>query len=219
MINTIISMRGAVERPEFFGSQLAGETWANWRVLLIAIAGEELTAEELVIFQRLTNRQTAPVKAPAEFHGVIGRRGGKSRAMAVLASWLAGCKDHRAILAPHERALLPVLASTKEQAQNCFNFITGAIAASPLLRRLVEGQTSDTLMLASGVDIVVRPASFRSSRGSTMIGVIADETAWWRSDNSANPDVEILRALRPGLLTTKGPLIAISSPYSRRGEL
>jgi hypothetical protein len=56
MINTIISMRGALERPEFFGSQLAGETWANWRVLLIAIAGEELTAEELVIFQRLTNR-------------------------------------------------------------------------------------------------------------------------------------------------------------------
>ena len=128
-------------------------------------------------------------------------------------------RTHRAILAPGERALLPVLAQTKEQAANCFGFVTGVFAASPLLRHLVEGQTSDTLMLASGLDIVVRPASFRSSRGSTMIGVIADETAWWRSDNSSNPDVEILRALRPGLLTTKGPLIAISSPYSRRGEL
>jgi hypothetical protein len=39
------------------------------------------------------------------------------------------------------------------------------------------------------------------------------------SESSANPDTEILRALRPSLMTTKGPLIAISSPYSRKGEL
>ena len=30
---------------------------------------------------------------------------------------------------------------------------------------------------------------------------------------------EILRAVRPTLLTTGGPLIAISSPYARKGEL
>jgi hypothetical protein len=85
------------------------------------------------------------------------------------------------------------------------------------LRGLVEGQNSDTLSLASGVDIVVRPASFRSARGVTTIACICDETAFWHSESSANPDTEILRALRPSL--TKGPLIAISSPYSRKGEL
>ena len=37
--------------------------------------------------------------------------------------------------------------------------------------------------------------------------------------NSANPDVEILNAVRPALATTQGPLIAISSPYARRGAL
>jgi hypothetical protein len=40
-----------------------------------------------------------------------------------------------------------------------------------------------------GVDIVVRPASFRSSRGSTIIGVICDECAFWRDESggSSNP--------------------------------
>jgi hypothetical protein len=37
--------------------------------------------------------------------------------------------------------------------------------------------------------------------------------------NSANPDAEILHAVRPGLATTSGPLFMISSPYARRGEL
>src|SRR6185369_6985945 len=39
------------------------------------------------------------------------------------------------------------------------------------------------------------------------------------SDESANPDIEILNAARPALATTAGPLIAISSPYARRGAL
>jgi hypothetical protein len=34
-----------------------------------------------------------------------------------------------------------------------------------------------------------------------------------------NPDREILKALRPSLATTGGPLIAISSPHAKRGEL
>jgi hypothetical protein len=49
---------------------------------------------------------------------------------------------------------------------------------------------------------------------------VADEIAFWQAeDGSANPDTEILRAVRPSLLTTRGPLIAISSPYARKGEL
>jgi hypothetical protein len=48
---------------------------------------------------------------------------------------------------------------------------------------------------------------------------LADECAFWLSDESANPDVEILNAARPALATTQGPLIAISSPYARRGAL
>ena len=37
--------------------------------------------------------------------------------------------------------------------------------------------------------------------------------------DAGNPDKEILKALRPSLATTGGPLIAISSPHAKRGEL
>lgn len=139
--------------------------------------------------------------------------------MAVLASFLAGCCDHRSLLGPGERGVLPVLAATVDQARQAFNFIAGAFDRSPCLRDLVENRTADTLSLTTAVDISVRPASFRSIRGITAIGVICDEIAFWRSDDSANPDKEILAALRPSLATTRGPLIAISSPYGKKGEL
>ena len=62
------------------------------------------------------------------------------------------------------------------------------------------------------------PASFRKLRGPTYIAVIADELAFWYVDAAyANPDVEILNAVEPGLATTGGPLILASSPHARRG--
>jgi hypothetical protein len=89
---------------------------------------------------------------------------------------------------------------------------------SPAERRLSLTVTVSSLpkknaLLTWKVAPAVRPASFRSTRGTTLIAVVADELAWWKDENSALPDVEILRALRPGLMTTKGPLIAISSPF------
>jgi hypothetical protein len=50
--------------------------------------------------------------------------------------------------------------------------------------------------------------------------VVADELAFWYQDSSyANPDIEILAAVWPGLLTTRGPLILASSPYAKSGVL
>jgi hypothetical protein len=71
--------------------------------------------------------------------------------------------------------------------------------------------------LTNRVSIEVRSASFRRLRGPTYLAVISDEAAFWHSDESANPDVEILNAVRPGLATTNGLLAIISSPYARRG--
>lgn len=81
-------------------------------------------------------------------------------------------------------------------------------------------QSSDTLVLNNRINIEVRAASFRRLRGPTYVAVIADEAAFWHNDEvSANPDNEILAAVRPGLATTPGPLIIASSPYARRGAL
>lgn len=218
-MRTLVSMREALSSPAYFGEYLKGDTWAAWRVLLIAIMGEPLTEAERAIFKSLTGRECEPKERLREFWGIIGRRGGKSRAMAVLASYLAACCDHRDVLAPGERGVLPILAATTKQAQQFFNFVSGIFAEVPRFKGLVREAMSDTLRLKTGVDITVSPASWRTIRSITAISAIGDEVAFWRSDDAANPDEEVVAALKPALLTTGGMWIAISSPYARRGEM
>jgi hypothetical protein len=112
MMKKIISLRQALDDPQYFGGQLAGPSWLPWRALLLAIMGESLTPDELTLFESLTGRLLAPLEPVREFAGVVGRRGGKSRALGVLAAYLATCVDHRSILAPGELGVLPVLALT-----------------------------------------------------------------------------------------------------------
>jgi len=218
-LRKLVTMREALADAGYFGTLLSGDSWQAWRALLIAIVGEELTDDERSIFKALTDRDSEPLEPVEEFWAVIGRRGGKTRAMALLAAYLAACVDHRESLAPGERGVIPLLAASVQQAASAFAFVEGIFAVAPNLKDLVDGATSDTLSLTTGVDIQVRPASFRTIRGITAIAAIADEIAFWRSDDSANPDKEILKALRPSLATTGGPLIAISSPHAKRGEL
>jgi hypothetical protein len=218
-LRKLVSMREALASDGYFGTLLNGDSWATWRLLLVAIVGEELSDEERVVFQGITGREREPLEPVEEFWGIIGRRGGKTRAMAILAAYLAACVDHRDNLAPGERGVIPLLAASTQQAASAFAFIEGIFAVAPNLKELVDGATSDTLSLTTGIDIAVRSASFRTIRGITAIAAICDEIAFWRSDDSANPDREILKALRPSLATTGGPLICISSPHAKRGEL
>lgn len=147
------------------------------------------------------------------------RRGGKTRAAAIIAAYLAALVSYDDVLAPGERASLPILSATVWQSRKAYQYIDGIFANVPALQKLVTGQTADTISLSTRADIECRPASFRTIRDGTACAAICDEVAFWRSDESANPDSEILTALRPCLATTSGPLIAISTPYARRGEL
>jgi hypothetical protein len=99
------------------------------------------------------------------------------------------------------------------------NYAEGILQSTPMLSQLIASRTADALVLTNGITIEVRAASFRRIRGVTCVAVLADEVAFWLSEESTNPDIEILNAARPALATTHGPLIAISSPYARRGAL
>jgi phage terminase large subunit-like protein len=100
-----------------------------------------MTDDERVIFKALTGRDSEPLEPVEEFWGVIGRRGGKTRAMAILAAYLAACIDHRGILAPGERGDIPLLAASVQQAANAFAFVEGVFAVAPNLKELVDGST------------------------------------------------------------------------------
>ena len=57
---------------------------------MIAAMGEALTDDERALFTQLTGREREPLQRVEEFVAVVGRRGGKSRAMATLACYIAG---------------------------------------------------------------------------------------------------------------------------------
>ena len=165
--------------------------------------------------------QTWPCMAFTEAVTIVGRRGGKSRILALIAVYLACFRDYAPYLAPGEVATIGVLAVDKGQARAIFRFVLGLLKAVPMLEPLIVRRDSETIELSNRVVIEIATASFRSTRGYTYAAVLADEVAFWRSDEtSLNPDVEILRALRPGLTTIPGAMLLIaSSPYAQRGEL
>ena len=225
IMKKLISVRQALEDPAWLGSMLGAESFAVMRTLLIAAMGEPLTADEMLIFTQLTGRAETPGEAVEELWVIAGRRSGKTRAIGTLAAYLAGCCDYRAILGPGERGVLPIMAANMLQAAQCYNFLKGIFTGIPRFAALVEslggrnaGITSDTISLKNRIDIQVRPASFRTIRGITAIGIVAEECSMWQSDDSRNPDREILAAGRPCLATTGGTLFAIGSPHARKGE-
>jgi hypothetical protein len=215
-----VSLREALEDERLLGGAIPGESWVIWRALLLATMGEALKPEERELFSLVTGRSHEPLERVDEFWSIAGRRSGKTRSAAVLGSYLATCIDWSDVLAPGERAALPVLASSTNQAARAFEHITGVLQHSPELSEMLEGEpTADCIRLATRVDISIKPANFRTIRGVTAIAVIGDELAFWHIEGSRNPDKEILNAARPAMATTGGPLIVISSPYARRGEL
>ncbi len=215
----LLSMRSALEDPALFEPILGGDSWFAWRVMLLAMFGEELTRKERIEFERLTRRPIEPRQMVEVFVGIIGRRGGKSRAMAVAAAFIAALCDHSANVVPGERPLVLCLAQNQLQARVVFNYVAAIFDECPVLKGLVTNRTSDTLTLSNGIAIEVRAASFRGLRGLTTVAVLADETCFWRhEETSTNADAEIIAAVLPSLATTHGPMILISSPYAKRGE-
>ena len=215
-----VALREALSDPNLLGTAIAGDSWRSWRALLIAAMGEELSEDEREIFTKLTGREREPLQRVDQFAAVIGRRGGKSRAIATLATYIAGLCDHSDALVPGERGVLLCVALDQRVAKIILDYAEACFERSPILRQLIAGRTADALELTNGITLEVRPASFRKLRGPTYIAVIADELAFWYVDAAyANPDVEILNAVEPGLATTGGPLILASSPHARRGVL
>ena len=134
--------------------------------------------------------------------------------MATLACYIASLCKHD--LVRGERGVLLIIAPDQRQAGIVLGYAEAAFEQSPILRQLIASRSNDALTLTNGISIEVRASSFRRLRGPTYIAVIADEAAFWYSDEfSANADAEILNAVRPGLATTGGPLIIASSPYAQ----
>jgi hypothetical protein len=129
-------------------------------------------------------------------------------------------KDYKPYLAPGEVATIRVMAADRAQARTIFRYVGALLRETPLLQELIRRETADSFELSNRVCLEIGTASFRSVRGYSFAAVLADEIAFWYDENSANPDEEIIAALRPGLITIPSAmLLCASSPYARKGAL
>ena len=101
--------RAFAGRPIEFIGEVMGDSWwtgdwAAWRAYVKTVFGVPIVdATELEIFRSCTGLQEQPPGATREIWTIVGRRGGKSRIIALIAVYLAVCFDWTPYLAPGER--------------------------------------------------------------------------------------------------------------------
>ena len=196
------------------------KTWAAWHAFLAALFALPMTAEQIEIYRRCTGRTASPSEPASEGWLVCGRRAGKSFMLALIAVYLAAFHDYHRYLAAGERGTVLVIATDRKQARTIFRYTRALLTQVPMLAKLIEREDRETFDLDNSVTIEIGTASFKSVRGYTIVAALCDEMAFWPTDDSAQPDYEILDALRPGMATIPNAmLLCASSPYVRRGAL
>ena len=200
-------------------ADLVGESWEPWRAFWKAVFALPMSEDDLAIYLRHTDRETPPSAPVAEAWMPIGRRGGKSRNAAVAALYLA-IRFDASRLAPGELAVIPVIAADRKQARAVLGYLKGLcdlLEFKPFVHQVLK----EGIEFHNQINVEVATASWRTIRGYTVVGAALDEVAFWRTDDgSANPDSEILQALRPGMATVPDSLLlGLSSPYAAKGEL
>jgi hypothetical protein len=209
----------AIKDRNLFGSLFKNlSTWKNWLACLKAIFALPMDEDELTLYRQCTGRNNPPKISFKEIYLIVGRRGGKSFIVALIAVFLSIFKDHSKHLSPGERGVVVIIATDRKQCQIILRYVK-AILNLKIFKSYVQSEKAESIELNSGIDIQVSTCSYRTVRGFTVVAAILEESAFWRIEG-ANPDREIYVALRPAMSTIPDSmLISISTPYSKQGLL
>jgi hypothetical protein len=208
----------ALAPPRLLAAALGDpSTWTTWIGVLKAAYGESLSEPEAAAFVRVSGGRAPPAGRVRELVAVASRRCGKGRMMGALCAYEATLVPHR--LAPGETGIVACVSPTREQAKIVQRYALGFLDASPLLRDEVAEVTQTEIRLHNGNVIVTLTSDYRTLRGRSLLLACIDEAAFLRDESSSMPDVEVVRALLPGLSTTGGMLAIMSSPYRQAGIL
>jgi hypothetical protein len=216
-----VNILHAIADPNLFAPFLGNPaTWQRWLAALAALYGLPIPAQERSTVRQCTGRKCKHLPA-AGFDTALfltGRRSGKSRIAAVIAAFEASLAGHQKKLSPGERGVVVVCAPTLHQSRIVHGYIR-AIYNTPLLAAEVVSETKHGFELRDGTRIEILSGDWRTIRGYTLLAAVVDEAAFFGIDEDSHikSDTELMRAIKPGLATVGGKLIAISTPYARKG--
>jgi hypothetical protein len=209
-------LREILEGP--FSEWLGEDDWTAWHAFLLGLRAEPMSGLEASIYRKCTGRQTLPTKPFNEAWVIAGRRARKSAIAAVLGCYFAVYPNWPRASGETVRVL--IVAVSKDQAKLVRNYCQAILESRPGLKRLIDTMDAESITLTNGIQIQCVANSFRSIRGPTVVCAIFEELAFWYDERYSNPDKEVLRAVRPSMLTVPGALLlGISSPYAKRGLL
>jgi hypothetical protein len=213
----VTSIADFVTDPILLGNYFAGDSWSTWCAILKAACAEPLTPEQLAAFHSVAGDREPPRYQVRELIVIAGRRSGKDSIASAIAT-AAAVADYSKQLRPGERASVLCLAVDRSQARIVNRYVKGYFSEIPLLQPLVARETDDGLELTNDVEVVVATNSYRAVRGRTIACAILDEAAFWRSEESVNPDTEVYNAIMPGMVTLPSAmLVIITTAYRKAG--
>jgi len=174
---------------------------------------EEFRSDTWDAWREVMSRVTRIVR---ELYVIAGRGSGKSRTIAVLACVFAMRHYRRAA---GERIYVGIFGPDRKQARITFRYVVGLLHSLPDMEGMIQNEQKESIDLTNGVTIEVLTAG-KAARSRSYALVVIEEAAFLPKEDSANPDVELVRALRPALARVHGSLLAVvSSPYAQRGVL
>lgn len=139
----------------------------------------------------------------------------------VVAAYEALFAGHENRLSKGESGVVALISPSKFQSSVIWKYLLGIFEAPLLAQQVVNIQESTntrSMELRNKIQIWVLVGDWRLVRRFSLVCAILDEAAFvgYGEESRVRSDTELVRALRPGLTTTGGKLIAISSKYSRK---
>src|SRR5690349_18962614 len=123
----------AINDPRLFAPVFRdARSWQAWFAFLSALFGLSMDVEQRRIFTQCTHRTDRPNSPAREAWLVIGRRGGKSFVLALVAVFLGCFFDWRPYLGPGERGTIMVIAADRKQARVILRYVKGLLQTVPM---------------------------------------------------------------------------------------
>jgi hypothetical protein len=195
-------------------------SWSRWMCCLRVIYGLKLTQPwQRLLVKRCTGRD--PDKLPAGGFKTIlllcGRRSGKSKIAGLIAAYEASLSGREKVCSAGELPMVSVVSPTRDQSRIIKSYARAALR-SDLLNAEITDDMRDMFKLENRVTVRILTGTFRHVRSYSQIAVICDEICFFNgSDESHCSDTELIRSIKPSLLTTKGRLICVSTKYRPSG--
>jgi hypothetical protein len=220
-VNVLSAIKDEHIFKPFLGDDLT--SWARWMVALRCLYGLKVEQpKSRALVQECTGRNETelPPEGFSTALFLVGRRSGKSRIASIIGAYEALFGGHETRLAKGETGIVPIISPSRYQSTVVWKYLKAIFNVPLLQHEIVEcKESAQTLLLRNGIEIRILSGDWRTVRGPAVVCAILDEVCFfgYTDESTVRSDTELVRALRPALITTKGKLIGISSKYAQRG--